>query len=275
MGIINTSISPQHISVVKVGSRLVSNPEMTALDLDAIGHIGQRIRTSEDAMRDVGRSLHTVLVSSGAVPAGIERLGLSREDVDNDLTLKRVSSMVGNLALNLAWEEATGYITAPDLPTHNDLDSDESWSHLSSAIKRALVMGLLPILNDGDARSSEELVTTMRANGKDISIFGDNDQLAAHTAVQLGARSLYFLTASNGVLEDVSDPSSTLKEIRVSEVDDFIAQRVDDSSVSNGGMASKLQAARYAAAHGVELVRIANGRADASERARIGTHIVL
>ncbi len=250
------------IIVIKAGTGVVSNAERTALDLEAIGYIGDDIACSkwqrkyQVADNKIERRLNTVLVTSGAVTAGIERLGWSRQEVDSDIDLKRVASMAGNTALFSAFEQATGLIAATDLLTHNDLDTQESWEHLKSAINLARNRGLLAIFNEGDARSSEELETTLQVNGKEFKRFGDNDWLASHLAVQLGALSLVFLTTTDGVLKR----GRGLKELWLEDIDNFIGEHVDDLEASNGGMTSKLLAAKFALSHGVERVFIGNGK---------------
>lgn len=253
------------LTVIKAGTAVVSNAERTALDMQSIGHIGEDIAALNacevtGTIRQADHALKTVLIVSGAVTAGIERLGWDRAEVDSDMSLKRVASMVGNSALFAAFEQTTGFIAATDLPTHNDLDTRESWAHLELAIRTALGRGLLPILNEGDARSSEELETVLKVSGREFKRFGDNDWLAAHVAALLGARTLIFLTDKDGVLEDKDKPESIVRHLYLDEIDGFIAAHVNDLEASNGGMTSKLLAAKFALEHGARRVAIGNGK---------------
>lgn len=239
------------LTVIKVGTAVVSSKDKTALDIETINSIGADI-----ARMNTSEVTNSVLVTSGAVTAGIERLGWTRAEVNSSLDRKRVASMAGNMALVAAWEQATGRTAAFDLPTHNDLDTKESWQHLEAAIHTARSLGLLAILNEGDARSSEELETILHTSGRTFKRFGDNDWLAAHLAVQLKAESLVFLSSTDGVLKD----GKTLEHLSVEEIDDFVDTHIDDSEASNGGMTSKLLAAKLAIENNVNRVHIGNGK---------------
>lgn len=285
------------LTIVKVGTGVVSNQERTQLDRDTIESIGYDIAQIENHAHidDIGteqaqRNDHkgsVILVSSGAVTAGKEKLRLDSRAFENT-RMQQLAAMTGNIALCSLWEEATGMVVAHDLPTHNDLLDAEHWNNLTGAIATALEFGVLPVLNEGDARSTEELQKTIRTNGREFKRFGDNDQLTARLALQLGRFALdfsgqntrvIFLTDVNGVREDASNADSVIEYLHVDDINQVILDCVNDTGVSNGGMLSKLLAAKDLASAGIS-VSIGAGKGEVSlmdlynYEAGAGTHIL-
>ncbi|TXG77985.1 hypothetical protein E6P97_00530, partial [Patescibacteria group bacterium] len=171
------------LTVVKVGTGVVSNFDRSRIDHAAMASIGQDIAAIEDVRvgTKTERLEHegsVVLVSSGAVTAGKEKLGLDTR-LFIDMRMKQMAAMVGNTMLFQLWEQATGIVVGHDLPTHNDLSHQEHWDNMAGVVATNLQYGVLSVFNDGDARSTEELEETVRRNGREMKRFGDNDQLAA------------------------------------------------------------------------------------------------
>ncbi len=262
-------MNKSELVVVKAGTAVVSNHNRTKLDFENITDIGHDIYQlgfGPNSISDV------VLVSSGAVTAGIEKMNLrgnvlSRAEVDSDIRKKQVIAMIGDPLLTKVWSDSVGVPVASDLPTHNDLATEEHWKNLSSVIFKAISMSILPKFNEGDARSTEELEIKIKRKGKEFKRFADNDPLAAMLAenISKSAKETYqktkliYLTNMPGVLEDIEDKNSVISNLTVDEIDKYSDKLVDDSGISNGGMESKLISSKIALKGGVDEVIIGSG----------------
>jgi len=240
---------------VKAGTGVVSNADRTQLDRESMRYIGT------DITEIIGHQTDLILVSSGAVAAGKEKLGLESADY-SDIRMQQIAAMTGNILLCQEWEKATGMVAAHDTPTQNDLKDKAHWDNLSGAIATSLKYGMLPIFNEGDARSTEELQRIIHEDGGDFSRFGDNDQLAAHLALNFHefARRLtqqqtrvIFLTDVEGVREDPDRADSKIDTIQHHEIEQIILGSVALERGSNGGMFSKLSAAKILAEAGISV----------------------
>lgn len=255
------------LTVVKVGTGVVSNAERTKLDRETIASIGLDISSIEGALdssesaQRLEREGSVILVTSGAVTAGKEKLQLDNEDF-KDIRMQQTAAMVGNTALFQLWEEATGIVVAHDLLTHNDLQDQEHWDNLAGVIANNLEYGVLNAFNEGDARSTEELQKAIRSKGGEYKRFGDNDQLTAQLAIKIGdfarefgdqATRVIFLTDTNGVMEDVNREDSRIDCINKDDINEVILSCITTDGVSNGGMLSKLLAAKDLTAHGIDV----------------------
>src|SRR4029079_10422184 len=133
-------------------------------------------------------------------------------------------------------------------------------------LMRLLELGVVPVLNENDSVSVQELVEHQRAQGAASSLeagaaaFGDNDGLSARVAVSLDADLLVLLTNVGGLFtaNPRVDPAAT-RIGELADVDDAVRARADGSSAGGtGGMASKLEAAQLATAEGTAVL-IAGG----------------
>lgn len=263
------------LTIVKVGTGVVSNAERTKLDREAIASIGMDIDSIEGvsgSFQNARRLEHegsVVLVTSGAVTAGKEKLELNRQNF-NDIRMQQTAAMVGNTTLFQVWEQAAGIVVGHDLLTHNDLRDQDHWDNLAGVIANNLRYGVLSVFNEGDARSTEELQKTVRNNGHEHKRFGDNDQLAAQLAIKVGSFALdfagqstrvIFLTDTNGVMEDVARVDSRIDYIAKEDINEVILSCITTDGVSNGGMLSKLLAAKDLVAQGID-VTIGAGKED-------------
>ncbi len=188
---------------------------------------------------------HEVLiVSSGAVAAGLGALGLHERP--EDLAARQACAAVGQGRLMATYTEhfAKHKITvAQILLTYADLDSRSAYANVRTTIARLLASGIVPIINENDTVAVEELK------------FGDNDRLSGEVAVLAEAELLVLLTSVDGLLD--------AKGRTISRVDDFAEVRQfvreEKGRLSVGGMESKLQAVRAAVEAGIPTV-IASGR---------------
>jgi glutamate 5-kinase len=226
--------------VVKVGSNVLAGPD---------GLRAARVRgiaADLAALVDAGRQI--VLVSSGAVAAGAGRLGPRRRGLE----WRQAAAAVGQPALMAAYARAFarhGRATAQVLLTHGDLADRRRHLNARHTLRALLDLGVVPIVNENDTVAVEELN------------FGDNDNLSALTASLVQADLLVILSDVAGLFtaDPRVDPAAT--RIPVARVDDAALARMagpSRSGVGTGGMASKLAAARTAAAAGIATV-IADG----------------
>lgn len=231
--------------VVKVGTRVLTRDDGT-LDRGRIEELSGELHHVISSGRQV------VLVSSGAVGAGMGRLGLT--DRPSDVASLQAVAAVGQSLLVEAYERslaAYGRHAAQILLTSQDLQNRTAYLNARNTIRALLEYGAVPIINENDTISVDELQTT----------FGDNDRLAAIVTNLIQAPLLVLLSDVEGLYDgDPASPDSgvisTVKQMNPSIFD---LVRGGPTGVSRGGMASKLEAARQATAAG-ENVIIAGGR---------------
>ena len=235
------------LMVIKAGSSVLT---------DEAGGIRQaRIRAIASGMHELKqRGMLCVLVTSGAVAAGIGRLGLrERPHAINEI---QAVAAVGQTALIDAYEAAFGEFgmhAALVLLTHDDVESRERYLNARSTLRTLLDLGVVPVVNENDTVATEELR------------FGDNDVLAGLVTNLLDADALVMLTDQPGLFE--RDPR-TDREARVipfewaqeSRLSELLTD-TEPGPMGKGGIASKIAAARLAARSGASTV-IADGRLD-------------
>ncbi|MCA9330337.1 hypothetical protein KDA11_06820 [Candidatus Saccharibacteria bacterium] len=280
------------LTIVKVGTGVISNGKRTRLDTRAINSIGKDIASIEGltSLNQRAKRLEhegsLILVTSGAVTAGKQKLGLDRK-VFRDVRMKQTAAMIGNNLLFKLWEDATGILVGSDLLTQNDLTDREHWDNLSGVVANNLKYGVLNAFNEGDARSTEELQRKINSNGREYKRFGDNDQLASKLAIQLGNFAMsfvsqptrvIFLTDTDGVRQDVKNTESRFKQLHSDELNEVILNCIETEGISNGGMLSKMLAAKDLTANGIN-VSIGYGKEEHALRRLYdyedyGTHIL-
>ena len=230
--------------VVKVGSALVTN-NGAGLALEAIDEWARQIAIL------LGEGRQVVIVSSGAIAAGMQRLGwAARPHAMHEL---QAAAAVGQMGLAQAYESSFathGLKTAQILLTHEDLADRTRYLNARSTLITLLELGVVPIINENDTVVTDEIK------------FGDNDTLGALVANLIEANSLIILTDQQGLY--TADPRRDPKASLISE------GRADDSGyesmaggvgsgISRGGMITKVKAAQRAARSGADTL-IASGR---------------
>ncbi len=233
--------------VVKVGSRVLTRHN-GRLDQERIACLSSQLAM----LRAEGR--RTVMVSSGAVAAGMGRLGITSRPTD--LAHLQAVAAVGQSHLIESYDRALrghGHHAAQVLLTAEDLNDRTRYLNVRNTIFSLFDLQAIPILNENDTVSVEELQIS----------FGDNDRLAAMVTNLIRAPLLVLLSDVDGLYDgDPADPASRLIST-VTRLDDATRAFVRDhqSKLGKGGMASKLEAARIATAAGENVV-IASGRRD-------------
>ena len=236
-------VSQAQTVVVKVGTNVLTAADgrLDPVRMQALADQIQRIRAS-------GRKV--ALVSSGAIGAGVGRLGLGKRPVD--LRQLQACASIGQSFLMRAYQECFdkhNVHTAQILLTAGDFDDRARYLNVRNTILTLFEWGVLPIINENDTVSIAEIK------------FGDNDHLAAMLTNLLQAPLLILLTVVDGLYS--SDPGSdpnAKKIATISSIDASVMEMagVGRSSLGTGGMRSKLRAARIATAAG-ESVIMANG----------------
>ncbi len=218
--------------VVKVGSSLLS--ESPAGRPAAIA--------DEIATLRAERDLEIVVVSSGAIALGARVLGLTSRPTE--LPQLQAAAAVGQNHLMQNWEHAFGthrIATGQVLLTHDDLGSRRRFLNARHALRALLDAGVIPVINENDTVGVEEIK------------YGDNDLLAALICNLTSADALVVLTDVAGLFD--RDPrAGGVRLPLVRDVDReavAAASGADPRGVGSGGMASKVQAAKAAARHGV------------------------
>jgi glutamate 5-kinase len=235
--------------VVKVGSRVLTR-EDGALDDARVAEIATQLAR----LRLDGRKV--VLVSSGAVAAGIGRLGWKRRPAN--LAELQAAAAVGQSRLIESYNRALtphGLHAAQVLLTAEDLQHRARYLNVRNTLLALFRAGAVPIINENDTVAVEEL---------EIS-FGDNDRLAALVTNLLRAPLLVLLSDVEGLYDrHPSDAAAQVISV-VTNLDEAQRQLVHDGGpaqrvqLSRGGMTSKLRAASIAASAGENVV-IASGR---------------
>lgn len=240
-------ISAAHTVVVKVGTRVLTRPDAT-LNTERIA------RLAEELVSIVESGRHVVLVSSGAVGAGVGLLQLDRRPTD--VARLQAVAAVGQTHLIQYYDQVFtrhGRRAAQVLLTGEDLNNRQRYLNVRNALHAILEFGAVPIINENDTVAVDELMIT----------FGDNDRLAAMVTSLIRAPLLVILSDVPGLYNgDPSNPESQLIST-VKKIDDTVLAYVRDklTGLSKGGMASKLSAAKMVATAGENCI-IASGRQD-------------
>jgi glutamate 5-kinase len=226
--------------VIKLGTRVISDdsgrPDQSRLKSIA-GEIARLV--AED--REI------VLVSSGAIGAGIEALGLAERP--KTLSSLQMCAAVGQSQLMAIYEElfsTFGLKVGQVLLTRDGLADRKRYLNIKNTLRELFEHKIVPVVNENDVVSVEELC------------FGDNDMLAAMVSVLTDSDGLLLLSTADGLRKDLNDPDSRISFI--SDLGDSEYQFVSDQSdkLSTGGMKSKLEAAALATGSGVPTI-IASG----------------
>ncbi|MCP5266328.1 MAG: glutamate 5-kinase [Burkholderiaceae bacterium] len=229
--------------VVKVGSSLVTN-HGRGLDEAAISVWARQIAE----LHGQGRAV--LIVSSGAVAEGMQRLGWARRPTEiHDL---QAAAAVGQMGLAQTYESCLrrfGLRSAQVLLTHDDLSDRTRYLNARSALRTLLGLGVVPIINENDTVVTDEIK------------FGDNDTLAALVTNLIEADALVILTDQAGLFtaDPRRDPTATL--LPAVRADDLALEQIAGgagSAIGKGGMLTKVLAARRAAQSGAHTI-VASG----------------
>lgn len=244
--------------VIKIGSALLTNDgqglNMTALH----SWVEQMV-----SLRTQG--VEVVIVSSGSVAEGMQRLGWERRP--SALNELQAAAAVGQMGLVQAYEsEFSKYDTrtAQILMTHDDLSNRGRYLNIKSTIDTLLSYGVIPIINENDTVVTDEIR------------FGDNDTLAALTANLIGADVLVIMTDQQGLYNDNprQNPNAELiSEAQVSRKDIEEMASPEGGALGKGGMYTKIMAAKRAARSGTATLIASGHEANILPRLHAGEQV--
>jgi glutamate 5-kinase len=241
-------------TVVKVGSSsLTARGRLDAARLDAI---------VDAVAARVGAGRQVVLVSSGAIAAGIGPLGLKARP--RDLATQQAAASVGQLLLAERYAASFaryGLGVGQVLLTADDLHRRGHYRNANRTLERLLALGIVPIVNENDTVATSEIR------------FGDNDRLAALVAHLVAADALVLLSDVDGLYTGkpgrpgsrfIADVTS------MAELDGVDVSRAG-SHVGSGGMVTKIDAAAIATTEGIPVLLASGGSIEAALRGETGT----
>ncbi|HVK23777.1 MAG TPA: glutamate 5-kinase [Actinokineospora sp.] len=251
------AVTSARLVVVKVGSSSLTTAEggLDPARLDALVD-------AVAARRAAGSQV--VLVSSGAIAAGLAPLGIPRRP--RDLATQQAAASVGQLVLGHAYVASFARYSltvGQVLLTADDVVRRSHYRNAQRTLSRLLALGVVPVVNENDTVATEEIR------------FGDNDRLAALVAHLIGADALILLSDVDALYD--GDPrrgaARRIDEVAgESDVDGVNAGSTGASGLGTGGMASKLAAARLASAAGVPVLLASSAQApQALTSASVGT----
>jgi glutamate-5-semialdehyde dehydrogenase len=247
--------------VVKVGTSTLTD-ERDRLDREylrsLVGQVAQ-LRSS---------GVEVALVSSGAIAAGMEALGLAARP--RDLESLQAAASVGQVQIAKVYEELFGELgvtVGQVLLTRHETTHRQQYLYACNTLERLFALGVVPVVNENDTTAVDEIT------------FGDNDALAALVGIMVRADLVVALTDIGGVY--TSDPRVDRDAQLVERVDEITDEMIETaggpgSALGSGGMASKLEAARTLTKAGIPLV-VCDGRregvvADAAAGRSVGTY---
>ncbi|MDN4069143.1 glutamate 5-kinase [Paenibacillus vini] len=222
--------------VVKIGSSSLTTPE-GGLNRDSLIYFASELAALKSA------DVQVVLVTSGAVAAGFREIGYTERP--KLLHEKQAAAAVGQALLMQTYREALavhGVSAAQVLLTRSDFQNRKRMGNASMALEELLSRGILPIINENDTVSVDELK------------FGDNDTLSALVANLIKAEQLLIITDTDGLY--TKDPRIDPAAVRIERVQEITEEIYAiaggaGSSVGTGGMRSKIDAAKIASRGGV------------------------
>jgi glutamate 5-kinase len=227
--------------VVKVGSSSIATVS-GGLDDVALGRLTEVLADAR------ARDVEVVLVSSGAIAAGLAPLHLPRRP--RDLATQQAAASVGQgllLARYTAAFARRGIAVGQVLLTVDDVTRRTHYRNAYRTLHKLLEMGVLPVVNENDTVATHEIR------------FGDNDRLAALVAQLVQADALVLLSDVGGLYDgDPRRPGATLLR-EISSAEDLAAVdagRPGAAGVGSGGMATKLEAAEIATESGIGVVLV-------------------
>lgn len=241
-------ISRTKRAIIKIGSSVLTD-DGGILDESAFDRLAKDISAVKNQKRDVA------VVSSGAIASGMKKLGLTRKPTE--VSMKQAIAACGQSTLIRNYERAFssyGEKVAQILLTHDNLTDRKRFLNARKTLTTLFGMGIIPIINENDTVAVEEIM------------LGDNDNLAAHVTSLVEADLLILLTDIGGLYDKDPRRSRDAELIAlIDRIDKNVESIAGDTSgrTTTGGMKTKIQAARTAAAFGVPTI-IANGKEEST-----------
>jgi glutamate 5-kinase len=244
--------------VVKLGTNVIMRPD-GKVALGLLCGLVEQIAS----LRSQG--IEVLVVSSGAVGLGMERLGVTERPTV--VAQIQACAAIGQSRLMGLYDDAFDRLSCPIaqvLLTEDDFRDATRHANLRATLDALLTMGVIPIVNENDTVSTMELDRPaefeLKGSARTQRIFGDNDKLSALLLRHIGADLLVLLSDVDGLYDrSPSDPEAQVIDT-VSVIDErILALAEGGNGRGRGGMISKLESARIALHAGKQVI-IANGR---------------
>lgn len=230
--------------VIKVGTSTLAHPT-GLLNIKRVEHMCKVISDLKNAGHEI------VLVSSGAIGMGLGKVGIHKRP--DDISTLQAAAAIGQCELMYTYDKLFSeynHTVAQILMTGAFVAIDDYGKNLENTLFRLLEMGVIPIVNENDTVTTDEI------------IIGDNDTLGAIIARTVDADLLIILSDIDGVF--TADPNKDASAKRLSVIDE-ITDEIEalagsrGSHLGTGGMITKIKAARMATDSGIDMV-VANGK---------------
>ncbi len=229
--------------VIKVGTSTLTHSS-GRLNIRRVEQLCKVISDLKNADNEV------VLVSSGAIGMGVSKLNLAVRP--SDMPTKQAAAAVGQCELMYIYDKlfsSYNHTVAQILITGDDVDNDDRRNHFKNTVFRLLQLGAIPIINENDTVSTDEIAV------------GDNDTLAAIVATNVKADLLILLSDIDGLYsaDPKKDKSAEFIPL-VDKIDGYIYSLAGGtgSVLGTGGMSTKIKAAGICTGSGIDMI-IANG----------------
>lgn len=228
--------------VIKLGSNVLTGAD--DLNTSVISSISRQVNSLMEEGKEV------IIVSSGAMAAGLKKIGLKKRPVS--LPERQAVAAVGQTRLIMEYDKAFGEygrVVSQLLLTQEDLSGRKRYLNARNTLNTLLSKNIIPIINENDTVSVAEIA------------FGDNDNLSAMVAMLMDADILINLTDIDGVY--TKDPRTCPDAEHMPEIS-AITEEIEalagdiPGALGTGGMRSKIRAARKVMTHGIPMI-IANG----------------
>lgn len=234
--------------VVKAGTNSLTDAN-SRLDQEKVD------RLVDDVMHLIDRGIDVLLVSSGAIGAGIGRVAYSDETVEESQALSTVGQpqLMGSYAESF---ERYGRTTAQLLLTQQDLEDPDRFTNIRNTVETLIGWGVVPIINENDAVATEEIQ------------IGDNDMLSSSVAVGMDVDLLVTLTDVGGVFtgNPKEDDDAELIEVIGRNYDEVESLIASGSTARFGGIRTKVSGARSVSEYGIPVIIANSSDGDALER---------
>ncbi|AOZ96531.1 glutamate 5-kinase [Butyrivibrio hungatei DSM 14810] len=261
------SVSKKRI-VVKVGTSTITNSEGN-IDIRSLDHLCRALAGVENMGYDL------VLVSSGAIAVGAGKMRLSQKP--KEIRMKQAAAAVGQTELMHLYDKffgEYGRMVGQILLDNEDIANPTRSENLKNTFEALLENHIIPIVNENDSVTHAEIESEKK-------LFSDNDMLSAFVAVFCNACKLIIFSDIDGLYD--GNPSTDPNAKLISRVEEITTElkSIASGSGSNrgtGGMITKLEAAEYATAHGIDVL-VTNGKNpeklyDIIEKKKVGTLFV-
>ncbi len=250
-----------HLGLEKVRCIIIKAGTSSLTDEDSKLDVGKIAKLVAEVMSQKRLGRTVILVSSGAIGAGMGKMGMRKRP--ETMPQLQAAAAVGQGLLMQTYEFFFSNYEQPVaqlLLTKNDFTNPERYQNLRMTLKALLEWGVVPIVNENDTVATEEIKV------------GDNDTLAAHLALGIDAELLVILTDVDGLYTGNPRESQENVLVRVvKEITDEVESWASKAGTGFGGMYTKVQAAKRLAENGIYTVIVNGAESDAIKKAMNGT----